>query len=156
MSPRSYAQTSVSTSGSEVSVFAWGDFMMILCSLVICFMLRNVCSISKMSQGAGPEPGSTGPGLCSVSVCAVCSGQRGPRSLYCCFCWIGFFASLKKEGFFPFPSPSLEAILGILLAVFWGFVPFKCFRLGLFFFSARLGSQQDCPEPELNQQEKGH
>lgn len=44
------------------------------------------------------------------------------------FVRLGFFATLEARIFFPFPSPNLEAVPGILLPAFW----FSC-SFGVFF-----------------------
>lgn len=159
--------------GLKFLYLSWGDLMMILYFLINCFMPRNVCSICKMNQVVGPEPGNTRCGLCSIflSLGAPDSVDRG----HCIVPFVGlrFLLAWSKKGFccffFFFPSPSRNFPSPPLAwRLYWEFsqwlfgfyVPLNCFRLGLFSFSACLGSQQDCPEPEtseeLNQDEKGH
>lgn len=75
------------------------------------------------------------------------------------FCWIGlgfFAAKVKQKGFFPSPSP--EAVPGILSALCYFSLIYSGFLVFFFFFFGRSGEPAGPPRPrglleELNRRE---
>lgn len=128
-------------------------------------MPRNVCSIFKMRQGAGPEPGNTGHGLSSVSLSSVFWTVWTRMLLFWLFfCWIrflGFFANLKQEGpSLPGTSQNFPSLPGTSLPIAWrlyqessrqlfGFLfPWTVFGLSYFSFWPGWGASRTTLNPK--------
>lgn len=104
-------------------MMSWGDFKMILYSLIICFMLTSGCCTFRWTSGrAGawePQAGSIQT-LLSLWCPVAWTG-----TLYRSFCCTGFYYRLKQEVCF-FPLPVAWSGTGNPLSSFF------CFSLGCF------------------------